>query len=274
MASTPNFNWATPDNTGLVKNGALDIRTLGDAIDASLVDLKGGTTNQVLAKNSNTDMDFKWVSDATGMTNPMTTTGDTIYSSSGSTPARLGIGSTGQVLTVAGGVPSWATPAGGGGGMTLLSTTTLSGTSTTISSISGSYTNLAIYIYGMTFNTTGAFPSMRPNNAQQMSNIRHIGFGTTDVATQSATGVGFNLEYNSYSQSSGNNSHFITIANYASTSDYKPISGYGSWDTGTANERHINSGSLITDSAITSLVIITGTAATFSAGTVLVYGVK
>jgi hypothetical protein len=51
--------------------------------------------------------------DTTGMTNPMTTTGDTIYSSSGSTPARLGIGSTGQVLTVAGGVPSWATAGGG-----------------------------------------------------------------------------------------------------------------------------------------------------------------
>jgi hypothetical protein len=53
--------------------------------------------------------------DTTGMTNPMTTTGDTIYSSSGSTPARLGIGTTGQVLTVAAGVPSWSTPAGGGG---------------------------------------------------------------------------------------------------------------------------------------------------------------
>jgi hypothetical protein len=52
--------------------------------------------------------------DTTGMTNPMTTTGDTIYSSSGSTPARLGIGSTGNVLTVAGGVPTWAAPAGGG----------------------------------------------------------------------------------------------------------------------------------------------------------------
>jgi hypothetical protein len=50
--------------------------------------------------------------DTTGMTNPMTTTGDTIYSSSGSTPARLGIGSTGQVLTVSGGVPTWATPSG------------------------------------------------------------------------------------------------------------------------------------------------------------------
>jgi hypothetical protein len=60
MATTPNFNWSTPDNTGLVKNGALDIRTLGNAIDASMVDLKGGTTGQVLAKATNTDMDFTW----------------------------------------------------------------------------------------------------------------------------------------------------------------------------------------------------------------------
>ena len=51
--------------------------------------------------------------DTTGMTNPMTTTGDTIYSSSGSTPARLGIGTSGQVLTVSGaGIPSWTTVAG------------------------------------------------------------------------------------------------------------------------------------------------------------------
>jgi hypothetical protein len=51
--------------------------------------------------------------DTTGMTNPMTTTGDTIYSSSGSTPARLGIGTVGQVLTVNSGAtaPEWATPA-------------------------------------------------------------------------------------------------------------------------------------------------------------------
>jgi hypothetical protein len=275
MASTPSFNWSTPDNTGLVKNGALDIRTLGNAIDTSMTDLLGGTTGQVLKKNSNTDMDFVWSSDSAGMTNPMTTTGDTIYSSSGSTPARLGIGSTGQVLTVAGGVPSWATPsAGSGGGMTLLSTTTLSGTSTTISSISGSYTNLAIYIFGMTFSTTGAYPVLKPNNASQVANIRHIGYGTTNIATQANTGIAFNLEYNDYKQTGGNNSHFISIENYASTSAYKPISGYGSWETPSSTERHINSGTLVTNSAITSLVIETGTAATFSAGTVLVYGVK
>ena len=54
--------------------------------------------------------------DTTGMTNPMTTTGDVIYSSSGSTPARLGIGTAGQVLQVNSGAtaPEWAASAGGG----------------------------------------------------------------------------------------------------------------------------------------------------------------
>jgi hypothetical protein len=58
--TTPNFGWAVPTSSDLVKNGAVAIETLGDSIDASLVDLKGGTTGQVLAKASNTDMDFTW----------------------------------------------------------------------------------------------------------------------------------------------------------------------------------------------------------------------
>ena len=37
------------------------MRTLGNNIDTSMVDLKGGTTGQVLSKNSNTDMDFTWI---------------------------------------------------------------------------------------------------------------------------------------------------------------------------------------------------------------------
>jgi hypothetical protein len=64
--TTPNFGWAVPTSTDLVKDGAVAIETLGDSIDASLVDLKGGTSDQVLAKNSNTDMDFKWVTPAAG----------------------------------------------------------------------------------------------------------------------------------------------------------------------------------------------------------------
>jgi hypothetical protein len=60
VATTTNFGWTTPDNTGYVKDGALAIRTLGNSIDTTLVDLKGGTTDQVLKKASGTDMDFVW----------------------------------------------------------------------------------------------------------------------------------------------------------------------------------------------------------------------
>lgn len=56
---------------------------------------------------------FDVVQSSGGMTNPMTTSGDTIYGGASGTPTRLGVGSTGQVLTVASGVPSWATPASG-----------------------------------------------------------------------------------------------------------------------------------------------------------------
>jgi hypothetical protein len=144
MANTTNFGWETPDDTDLVKDGAAAIRTLGSAIDASLADLEGGTTGQVLKKNSNTDMDFIWAADSAGMTNPMTTTGDTIYSSSGSTPARLAIGSTGNVLTVAGGVPTWAAPAGGGKVLQVVMGTTT--TATTIASTSFTDTTLTASI--------------------------------------------------------------------------------------------------------------------------------
>jgi hypothetical protein len=86
--------------------------------------------------------------DTTGMTNPMTTTGDTIYSSSGSTPARLGIGSTGQVLTVAAGVPSWATASSGA--MTKITASTFASSSSV--SIDNCFTTTyANYVAYLTF---------------------------------------------------------------------------------------------------------------------------
>jgi len=164
MATTTNYGWTTPDDTALVKDGAAAIRTLGSSVDTTTKALNPSTTlgdieYRSSTANTNTRLGIgssgqvltvaagvpSWATPTAGMTNPMTTTGDTIYSSSGSTPARLGIGSTGQVLTVSGGIPSWATPAGGGG-MTSIASGSLSGSSINITSISGSYKNLQLVI--------------------------------------------------------------------------------------------------------------------------------
>jgi len=110
---TSNYGWQMPTPTDLVTDLPADFEVFGQVVDTSLAQLKGGTTGQVLSKTSGTDMAFTWASDATGMANPMTTTGDVIYSSSGSTPARLGIGTALQELRTNAGAtaPEWFTPA-------------------------------------------------------------------------------------------------------------------------------------------------------------------
>jgi hypothetical protein len=99
--TTPNFGWPVPTSTDLVKNGATAIEALGDAIDASLVDLEGGTTGQVLAKASNTDMDFAWVAqdDSNAIQNSIVNAkGDLIGASANDVPAILSVGNNGETL--------------------------------------------------------------------------------------------------------------------------------------------------------------------------------
>ena len=69
--TTP-FNWQMPQSTDLVTDLPADFEVFGQAVATSMADLLGGTTGQILAKNSNTDMDFIWVAndqgDITGVT--------------------------------------------------------------------------------------------------------------------------------------------------------------------------------------------------------------
>jgi hypothetical protein len=101
MANSTSFGWELPDDTDLVKDGAAAMRTLGNAIDASMTELRGGTTGQVLSKTSNTDMDFTWVAqdDSNAIQNAIVDAkGDLIAASANDTPARLAVGANGETL--------------------------------------------------------------------------------------------------------------------------------------------------------------------------------
>ncbi len=63
-----------PTSTDLVTDLPADFEVFGQAVDTSLADLKGGTTGQILAKASNTNMDFTWVTNDVGDITEVTAT--------------------------------------------------------------------------------------------------------------------------------------------------------------------------------------------------------
>ena len=122
MATTTNYGWTTPDDTALVKDGASAIRTLGTSVDTTTKNL-----------------------------NPSTTLGDIEYrSSTSNTNTRVGIGSSGQALTVVAGVPSWAASA----------TSTLTTTGDTLyASAANTLARLGIGSTGQVLTVAGGVPS-------------------------------------------------------------------------------------------------------------------
>jgi hypothetical protein len=98
--TTP-FGWQMPTATDLVTDLPADFEVFGQAVATSMADLLGGTSGQVLAKNSNTDMDFVWVAqdDSNAIQNAIVDAkGDLIAASANDTPARLAVGNDGETL--------------------------------------------------------------------------------------------------------------------------------------------------------------------------------
>jgi hypothetical protein len=98
--TTP-FSWQMPTATDLVTDLPADFEVFGQAVATSMADLLGGTSGQILAKNSNTDMDFTWVTtdDANAIQNSIVDAkGDLVAASANDTPARLAVGNNGETL--------------------------------------------------------------------------------------------------------------------------------------------------------------------------------
>lgn len=251
MATTTNYSWSTPDDTALVKDGAAAIRSLGTAIDSTVFTNAGAAINKTI-------IDAK---------------GDLIVGSAADTAARLAVGVTnGHVLTVNSGATNgveWASPAGGG--MTLISTTTLSGATTTLSSIPQTYNSLYLVIQNVTGNTSDALFRCLPNNVDNLSAYQGLIAGVSFEQTAAA----IRLAQNNTLRTNSDNAWVLIFENYTSTTGYKPFEFYGFYvKTGTTNETILAGGAFRSNTAITSLVFDYGGTNTFAGGTVRLYGVK
>jgi hypothetical protein len=279
--TTPNFGWPVPTSTDLVKDGATAIESLGDSIDASLLDLKGGTSGQVLSKNSNTDMDFTWVTsdDANAIQNTIVDAkGDLIAASAADTPARLAVGANDTVLTADSSTATglkWAAPASAGG-MTLISTTTLSGASTTISIAANSYKELQMVIRGLDctndsdvfFQINGITSSIyTPVNLASNNGSSYTYYTKTN-------GIYLNLVGVDGCGTGNKNNGTVVFFDPNSTGGKVINSNFYTESTSGGRLNTLNGTIGITDTAVLSSVVFKLASGTFDGGSVLLYGVS
>ena len=216
--------------------------------------------------------------DAKTAKSTLTTTGDIYYASSANTPARLGIGSTGNVLTVASGIPSWAAPAGGGG-FTVLASGNLptGGTNLDLQSISGSYNDLRLVLRGVTANGVLGLDYRVNNNSNGIYNrLVLTGEGTT-VNTQSSSNSTTGLmTYNSFTNGGTPATWILDFPDYANTTSYKfvNVSGfYEKHDNTNIYESLRNFSGVQTTSAIDRIAYIQS-GSQITGGTYVLYGIK
>jgi hypothetical protein len=245
MATTTNYGWDTPDDTDLVKDGAAAIRTLGSSVD---------TTTKAL--------------------NPSTTEGDIEYrSATANTNTRLGIGTAGQVLQVNSGAtaPEWATFASGG--MTLISTTSLTGASTTISSIPATYNNLQLVIQNFRPATDAVDLDLRLNG-DSGSNYRPLTFNLAPSSGAfTSTEIQLSGDVDNGTQESLSVIDLFDYKNTTTKKFFRATSVANDATTPTNINARSTHGFYNSTAAISSITLLFNSG-NITSGTALLYGVK
>jgi hypothetical protein len=206
---------------------------------------------------------------------------DLIVGTGADTFSRLAVGANNTVLTADSSVSptglKWATAASGG--MTLLSTTAMSGATTTISSIDQTYTNLLVVIDNYKFNTGSAYPTVNINGSVIGD---HYMVDLTGNTTFSANAFGYaasNRFWPTYDNvvTNAQPTSIAMLFNRYATSDANKSMSYSGifYNNGqTALRGVIGGGAFVGTAAITSIAISNNNSYTASAGNVYVYGVK
>jgi len=196
--------------TGLTGGGTSG--TVSLAIDSTVATLTGSQTltNKTLTSPALT----------TPTISTLTTNGDLMYGTGSGAITRLGVGSTGNVLTVAGGVPTWAAPAGGGGKVlqvvsvnpgstfTTTSSTRVDATNYTVTITPTASTSKILVIFNMQAGVYGSGSNNQYGDMEILRNSTGIGSG---VLSGMALGSSQNMEkFERFS--------FITLDSPATTS--------------------------------------------------------
>ena len=241
-----------------------------------------GATGDIEGVTAGTGISGGGTSGTVTITNSMATAidakGDLVVGTGADTFARLAVGANDTVLVAASGEATglkWAAPASGG--MTQLASGSLSGTTTTISSISGSYNNLQLWVRDFIGgNTNGGFYVQLRVNGDTASNYQGVGIQTGGTVFTNAT-TSFGINGDDINRNQDRNASFIVnFFDYANTSSnkniqtnlaaYKDLAFFTSFYSGQYRPT--------TAAAIDSISIICSDAAGWTQGTYVLYGVK
>jgi hypothetical protein len=261
MATTTNYSWTTPDDTALVKDGAAAIRSLGTAIDSTVFTNAGAAIPKTLI-------------DAEG---------DLIVGDAADAVQRLAVGSDGNVLTVdttVDGKIKWAAPASSSQSFSLLNSggTSLSGSSVTISSISGKGT-IHILVIGAIINSNEKTVQLQINSdtGANYNYAGHLQIATSTYQRAGTNSVGATgSTFIPMAQGSEDSTTCVMnggfTINGANSTGIKIInSNGGATPDGFPAQWALNLRGVYTGSSTVSSITIKASAGSFTAGTVYVY---